>query len=352
MDLKQIRKQIDSVDSELLMLINKRMELVVRAGKLKSDVADPEREATVLSHIVNQSRGLVSPDFSSSLFKQIIEQAKILQENKISLVGFQGEHGAFSEIAAKQFNATAASIPNQTFNDVFEGVKNGVLDYGIVPVENSLGGAVSEVNDLLMTTDLYITGEVALPIHHCLITLPEADYRDIKVVYSHPQALSQCKGFIHRNKLEPRSYYDTAGSALMLTKERPVSAAAIASRLAAEMYNLEVVKENIEDNASNVTRFVILSREKAAPGGQKCTVYFALDHKPGALFNVLKLFSDAGVNLTRIESKPARQHPGGYAFLVDFMGSEEDVRVQTTLEAVEKESAAFRLLGCYPAAKN
>jgi prephenate dehydratase/chorismate mutase len=347
MDLEQIRKQIDAVDSELLMLINKRMELVVRTGKLKTDIADPQREEAVLGRVTNQSRGLLTPDFSASLFKQLMEQARILQEEKAQLIGFQGEHGAFSEIAAKQFSAGGVSLPHATFSDVFEGVQSGILDYGIVPIENSLGGAVSEVDDLLMSTSLHIVGEVSLPIHHCLITLPDSDYRDIRVVYSHPQALSQCKGFLKRNKLEARTYYDTAGSALMLSKERPVSTAVIASRLAAELYNLDVVKENIEDNNLNVTRFVILSKNPAAKSGDKCTVFFALNHKPGSLFNVIKLFSDAGVNLTRIESKPTPQHPGSYAFLVDFVGSSEDTKVKTTLESVASEAAAFRLLGCY-----
>lgn len=347
MNLSQIRKQIDSVDRELLMIINRRMELVVRAGKLKQDVTDPEREAAVLSQVIDQSRGLVSPEFSSGLFKQIMSQAKLLQEGRSQLIGFQGEHGAFSEIAVRAFSKKAIALPHNSFSEVFEGVQSGILDYGVVPVENSLGGAVTQVDDLLIDTDLFIVGEIAMPIHQCLLTLPESDYRDIRVVYSHPQALSQCRGFLARNKLEARAYYDTAGSALMLSKDKPVASAVIASKLCAELYNLEVVKENIEDENTNTTRFVVLSKNPSESAGDKCTISFSTAHKPGALLHILKLFSDAGVNLTRIESRPSPKSPGSYAFLVDFVGSSQDQKIQESLKLVEKETSRFRLLGCY-----
>lgn len=347
MELSQIRKQIDGVDRELLLLINRRMELVVRAGKLKQDISDPDREAAVLSQVISQSRGLLSPDFSSAIFRQIIERAKELQAGRSVLVGFQGEHGAFSEIAVGAFDEKSIALPHATFADVFEGVKTGVLDYGVLPIENSLGGAVSQVDDLLMETELYIVGELLMPIHQCLLTLPEADYRDIRVVYSHPQALAQCRGFLSRNKLEARAYYDTAGSALMLARDRPVAAAVIASSLCAQLYNLEIVKEDIEDESSNQTRFIVLAKKKSEKAGEKCTVTFSTAHKPGALLNVLKLFSDSGVNLTRIESRPTPKSPGNYAFLMDFVGSDQDAKVKKALEQAAKETAQFRVLGCY-----
>lgn len=347
MDLNQIRKNIDGVDRELLLLINKRMELVVRAGKLKQDVTDPDREAAVLAKVIGQSKGLISSDFSSGLFRQIIEQSKSLQEARSQLVGFQGEHGAFSEIALRDYFGSTIALPHTSFADVFEGVQSGILDYGVVPVENSLGGAVTQVDDLLMETDLSIVGEISLSIHQCLLTLPDSDYRDIRVVYSHPQALAQCRGFLTRNKLEAKPYYDTAGSALMLSRERLVASAVIASRLCAELYNLEVVKENIEDENSNTTRFVVLAKAPLKDGGEKCTITFSTAHKPGALLNILKLFSDAGVNLTRIESRPAPKNPGSYAFLVDFLGNSQDKKVKEALDNVERETSKFRLVGCY-----
>jgi prephenate dehydratase/chorismate mutase/prephenate dehydratase len=220
-----------------------------------------------------------------------------------------------------------------------------------VPVENSLGGAVAQVNDLLVETDLRIVGEIKIQIHHCLLTIPETDYREIKVVYSHPQALSQCRGFIARNKLESRPYYDTAGAAMMISNERPTASAAIASRLCAEIYGLEVLKENVEDHEANFTRFVVLSREKGEEKGDKCSIVFSTAHKSGALFSVLRIFSDAGINLTRIESRPIANDPGKFGFLLDFQGSDEDKKVADAIGKIKKETTMFKFLGCYPEAK-
>ena len=266
------------------------------------------------------------------------------------MVGFQGEHGAFGEMAVAAFDKSAVPVPCLEFADVFEAVENGQLDLGIVPVENSLEGSVNAVNDLLIETaesDLQIIGEINLPIHHCLLAIPDTDYREIKVVYSHPQALGQCRNFLARNKLEARPYYDTAGAAAMIANERPKAAAVIASRLCAEIYGLEVLKENVEDHSSNSTRFVVLSKQKNNDVGNKCSIAFTTPHKAGALFAVLKVFSDAGINLTRIESRPIRGEHGKFAFLLDLQGSERDSGVAEALKLAKERTEMFRMLGCY-----
>ncbi len=347
MDLNETRKKIDIIDTELLKLLNKRMELGVRAKKLKKEIFDASREHEVLERAKKNPCTLLRPEFSEKLFREIIDESKKLQEQELKLVGFQGEHGAYSEMAIKSFDKSAIPIPCTEFVEVFEAVKSGQFDLGVVPVENSIEGAVNPVNDLLVETDIYVVAEINLPIHHCLLALPEMDYRDIKVVYSHPQALGQCRGFIARNKLEPRPYYDTAGAAMMLSNERPKAAAVIASRLCAEIYNLEVLKENIEDYGSNSTRFLVLSREKLVSGGNKCSIIFSTAHKAGALFSVLKIFSDAGINLTRIESRRIRNEPKRFAFLLDFQGSEADDKVAKALEDVKNSTERFKFLGCY-----
>ncbi|MFH1520749.1 MAG: prephenate dehydratase domain-containing protein [Candidatus Micrarchaeota archaeon] len=275
MELEELRKKIDGIDSEILKLLNKRMEFALRTRKLKKQVTDKPREDSIL-HKVKKQRGLLRPDFSGKIYSEIIDESKRLQDQNPKLIGFQGEHGAFSEVASIAYNRLLVPVPCNEFSDVFTGVENGQIDFGIVPVENSLGGAVAQVNDLLVETDLRIVGEIKIPIHHCLLTLPETDYREIKVVYSHPQALSQCRGFIARNKLESRPYYDTAGAAMMISNERPTAAAAIASRLCAEIYGLEVLKEDIEDHETNFTRFVILSREKNEKEGISVLLFFPL----------------------------------------------------------------------------
>ena len=377
MNLKETRKNIDKIDSELLKLVSKRMELALRAKKLRNGsngngnaesagngtagngttvTSDEEREKEIITNARKQSIGLVAPEFSEKLFRELIGEAKRVQEKGLKLVGFQGEHGAYGEIATKSVNPEWVPVPCTEFSDVFEGVKNGQLDLGIVPVENSLEGAVTQVNDLLVDTELNVIGEIMIPVHHCLLALPETDYREIKVVYSHPQALAQCREFLTRNKLEPRQFYDTAGAAKMLSNERPKAAAAIASKLAAEIYGLDVIKENVEDHPSNVTRFLVLSRDVGSgtgksEDGNKCSVIFETSHKAGSLFRVLKVFADASINLTRIESRPLRNDPGKYVFLLDFQGSDREEAAQRVLDNVKKETMTFKFLGCYKEAK-
>ncbi|MBI2342845.1 MAG: prephenate dehydratase [Deltaproteobacteria bacterium] len=348
MSLDYIRKKVDALDAELLALLNRRMEMTIRTKNLKQQAEDAGREKEVMAHITSESRALVTTAFAQTLFREIMAESKRLQKEDRRLIGFQGEHGAYSEIASGIHDATAVAIPHREFVDIFEGVDAGILDYGVVPIENSLGGNVAQIDDLLIEHDLSIIAEVNVPISHCLITLPDTHYRDVRAVYSHPQALSQCRGFIARNQLEPRPYYDTAGSALMLAREKPKATAVIASALSAELYNLQILKEHIEDVHTNCTRFVVLAKEPTRDRGDKCSIIFsAVEDRPGTLFRLLSAFSEAEINLTRIESRPLRNGPGKYAFLVDFLGSEDEAHVKAALAKVRQEGALFKFLGCY-----
>lgn len=350
MKLEKLRKDIDRIDAEILQLLNKRMETALVTKKLKETPEDKKRENEILERIKKKANGIIDQKFSEDLFRRIINESKELQNKDMKLIGFQGEHGAYSEVAAKEFDKHSVPIAQQEFANVFQAVSAGELDFGIVPVENSLIGSIDQVNSLFIETDLMVIGEIKLPIHHCLLSLPDTDYKDIKVVYSHPAALGQCRGIIERNKLEAKPYYDTAGAALMLTRNRPAGAAVIASKLCAELYDLEIIKEDIEDNKQNTTRFLVLAK-KGVDGGNKCSMIFSTLHKAGALFRVLRAFSDAGINLTRIESMPIIDDPGNYAFLLDFQGSDKDKKVIDTLEKVKQETEMFKFLGCYKEAK-
>jgi prephenate dehydratase/chorismate mutase/prephenate dehydratase len=347
MDLDEIRKSIDATDYEIVKLLNRRMEYSLRLKRLKSNVEEPDRERQVIDHVRGYSHSVLEPDFAEQLYGSIIGESKRIQEKAVSLVGFQGEHGAYSEVAARTYSSSLVSIPCPSFHEVFREVESGQLDFGIVPVENSIEGAVNEVNDLLVQSPLVIVGEAIIPIHHCLLALPEQDYRDLKTVYSHPQALGQCRGFISRHKLEARPFYDTAGAAIMLREQKPPATAVIASKLCAELYHLEILKENVEDNDSNRTRFVILSRQPGSEGGNKISIIFSVTHRPGGLFSVLKTLSDAEINMTRIESRPLRNDPGSYAFFVDLEGSDKDPKIAEALDAIGKTTTSFKLLGCY-----
>ncbi|MFH1227893.1 MAG: prephenate dehydratase [Planctomycetota bacterium] len=348
MKLDPMRKKIDLLDHELLKLLNQRMELVLKLKKLKSSITDPDRELEVLQHVRRCSQNLIRSEFSDKLFGEIIKESKHIQEQDLKVVGFQGEHGAYSEVAGLSYDPSLIPIPCFDFADVFDGVKNDQFDFGIVPVENSLEGVVGQVNDLMIEADLKIIGEIIIiPIHHYFHALREVDYRDIRIVYSHPQALAQCHGFISRNKLEPRPFYDTAGAAKMLAQKGIKTAGVIASKLCAEIYDLEIIKENIEDHESNSTRFVILSKETDKGTGNKCSIIFSTRHKAGALFKVLKIFSDAGINLSRIESRPIRTEPGKYTFFLDFQGSDKDSKVLNVIDKVKRETVMFKFMGCY-----
>lgn len=349
MELEGILKKIDKVDRELLVLLQERMGLVLRSKKFKKTVGDPVREQNFLARIERLNLDLIERSFTRQLLKTIIEESKRLQEEDRLLVAFQGEHGAYGEVAARNLVPSGAYIPCLEFVDVFRGVEEGYFDLGVVPVENSLEGAVTQVNDLLTTTSLKVAGETKVAVNHCLLSTETTDYREIRLVYSHPQALAQCRNFLMRNNLEPRPYYDTAGAAKMLARENPRSAAAIASALCAELYDLEIIKEGIEDGPSNSTRFLLLSREPDSHIGDKTSIIFAVPHEAGKLFGVLKLFAEANINLTRISSIPLRSDPSNYSFFLDFEGSEKDEKVARVLKQMEDLTISMKYLGSYPA---
>lgn len=350
MKLQRIREAIDKTDRELVTLLSKRMELGLRTRPYKSDTLDTSREKAVLEAADKARLGLLESAFVKDTFMAIMAESKRLQNQELSLVAFQGEHGAYSEIACRKLmREGAAYIPCSRFSEVFSGVEDGGFDIGIVPVENSLEGAVTQVNNLLTQTELKVVGETVVPVAHCLLARPGSDHREIKAVYSHPQALGQCSGFIERNGLEPRPYYDTAGAAKMLIDE-DVNGAAIASPLCAEIYGLEILKEHIEDDASNQTRFLMLSKKAFTGEGDKCSLIFSTTHEAGKLFQVLQVFNAANVNLTRIASMPHREDPGNYNFFLDFEGNQNDPKIKEVISAVESHTKNLNFLGCYPSA--
>ncbi len=349
MNLEKIRKNIDSIDREIIRLLNERLELGLRSKKFKDSIYDREREHQILNQLkgILHAYNLIQPDFLEKLLAVIIAESRKIQEANKTLIGFQGEHGAFGEEAARYYNSKLAAIPCAEFADVFEGVEQGNFDLGIVPVENSLGGTITHVNELLVNSELKVIGAIRLRINHCLLGPPDSNYRDIRIVYSHPQALAQCRDFINRHNLDARPFYDTAGAAKMISENKPKMAAAIASRLCADLFDLEVIKENIQDNQDNFTRFLILANEEQKNHAEKCSIVFSTPHKAGTLFAVLQIFAEESINLTRIESLPSRDDPGSYVFFLDFQCADMKPGVERILEKVSTKTAGFRYLGCY-----
>ncbi len=345
MNLENLRTDIDKIDAKILSLLNERMEKAILTKKFKTDIQDKSREQVVLDKVQRSSNCLVEPTFATDIYRSIISESKRLQSMDFRTIGFQGEHGAYSEVAARGLMPKAAMLPCREFSDVFEAVEAGVFDAGIVPVENTLGGLVGPVNSILIYTNLKIIAAVDMPVRHCLLCVPGTDHRELRYVWSHSQALAQCRNFTQRNHLEPVTQYDTAGSARTIAESRPKGVAAIASKFCADLYGLEIIKEDIQDSEHNRTRFFIVSMKDGEEEGDKCSAVFTAGDKAGSLFAVLKVFANASINLTRIESVP--DTPGKYAIFVDFEGSIKEPRVAEAVEKVRTLAEDFRVMGCY-----
>ena len=263
-------------------------------------------------------------------------------------VSFQGERGAYSEDAAISFfRESIDTVPFATFAEVVESTQNGNTDYAVLPVENSLEGSVGESYDLLVSTDLTIVGEIYYRIKHCLIGFDSIDSTD--TVYSHPQALGQCRKFIQEHKLKTIPTYDTAGSVRIIKDLNKKNISCIASKRASEIYQVPIIREGIEDNANNYTRFLVLS--KKPQDGDKTSIIFSVKHEAGALFSILKEFNDHNVNLTKIESRPNKSTPWEYNFYMDFDGTKEDPAIQGILEKIRQRTLFMKVLGSYKKAK-
>jgi chorismate mutase/prephenate dehydratase len=267
-------------------------------------------------------------------------------------VAFQGEIGAYSESAIYEFFGSAAQpIPCKRFSDVFKSVESNEVDFGVVPIENSIEGSVTQVYDLFLEYDLKVYGEVVLKIAHCLIANPGTRLDSIKVIFSHPQALGQCRNFLEKLGCELISTYDTAGSVKMIKEGNMVDAAAIASERAAKIYGMSILAKDISDNPNNYTRFFILSKFDAPPtGNDKTSIIFSTRHVPGALYRALGEFALRGINLTKIESRPTRQRPWEYNFYLDFEGHRTEPRCAEALEGLKSNAIFVKILGSYPKA--
>jgi prephenate dehydratase len=266
-------------------------------------------------------------------------------------VSFQGERGAYSEAASISFFGNdIEAIPCPTFSDVLKNTESDSSGYSILPIENSLEGSVGESNDLLLETDLNVIGEIYHRIHHCLIGT--GSIGDIDTVYSHPQALGQCRKFIQENSLKTIPSYDTAGSVKIIKNLNKNNVACIASKNAAEIFDVPIIKEGVEDNANNYTRFLVFSKENNdKTDNSKTSIIFSVKHEAGALYQIINEFYQHKINLTKIESRPNKNTPWEYNFYVDFEGQQDDPSIKDVLEKLRNHSTFLKILGSYPIAK-
>jgi prephenate dehydratase len=267
-------------------------------------------------------------------------------------VAFQGVAGAYSEEAIRQyFGPEVQTVPCKRLVDIFTAVESGDADYAMLPIENAVAGSVTESYELLIEHDLRVRAEVILRVRHMLLGVPGTKLGDLKRVRSHPQALAQCERYLARHGLEPVPAFDTAGGARELAENPDPETGAIASALAAELYGLEILDRHIEDLSFNYTRFFVLGLEDP-PRSQrsKTSLVFTTRHQPGALYESLGEFAKRSINLTKIESRPRRNHPWQYLFYLDFEGHWQDPECEAALMGLLRRSSFVKLLGSYPAA--
>lgn len=374
-DLKEIRAEIDSVDKELVELYEKRMALTEQVADYKlstgKKVFDKAREEEKLEKVTSMvddpflkrgTRELFEHLMSMSRKRQYqklaekgimepipFEEVAVLPDKNIRIV-YQGEEGAYSQMAMQQFfHDTTNSYHVQTWRDAMEAIAKGEADYAVLPIENSSAGIVSENYDLLVEYDNCIVGEQIIPIDHCLLGTKGSKLSDIEQVYSHPQALMQSEGYLYQHKdWQQISVSNTAASAKKILEDGNVSEAAIASRRAAAIYGLKVLKESIQDNDLNTTRFVIVGKDKIyAKDASKISICFEIAHESGSLYEMLSHFIFNNLNMTKIESRPIESRNWEYRFFIDFTGKLGDAAVKNALRGIDEEACSFKILGNY-----
>jgi chorismate mutase/prephenate dehydratase len=349
--LKQCRSQIDRIDDELLKLFNQRAELAQQIGHLKNKdtVLRPEREAQILTRMNNNNPGPLPAQSVSQLFTEVMSQCRALEAPLA--VAYLGPEGTFTEAAAlKRFGNAIQRKSCATIDDIFRAVESRAAHYGVVPAENSTEGAIGRTLDLLLQSPLQVCGEVMLPIHQCLLARQE-DFSAVKTVYSHAQSLGQCQGWLNANLPHAaRIAVSSNAEAARLAAEN-VHSAAIAGVQAAAHFGLIVCVENIEDDANNTTRFLVLGNQQVAPSGKdKTSLVMSAANQPGAVHDLLAPLAKNGVSMTKLESRPARSGLWEYVFFADIEGHQADKAVAAALTELKQVAAFVKVLGSYPVA--
>ncbi len=358
--LLHCREQINALDNELLKLLNQRAKLAQQIGHLKecerllhghpdSVVLRPEREAQVIRRLQAANPGPLSNEAIAALFTEVMSQCRALEAPMT--VAYLGPEGTFTEAAAlKRFGSAVQGVSCTTIDDVFRAVESGTVQYGVVPVENSTEGAIGRTLDLLLQSSLQICGEVMLPIHQCLLSTL-CDITAIQTVYSHPQSLGQCQGWLNVNLPHAtRIPVSSNAEAARLATGHPNSAA-IAGSQAVAHFALNLCVENIEDDARNTTRFLVLGKQQVAPSGiDKTSLVLSAVNRPGAVHDLLTSLACHGVSMTKFESRPSRSGLWEYVFYVDIEGHQTDEKVEPALTALKSSAAFLKILGSYPVA--
>lgn len=353
MDLDDWRSRINNLDDEILHLLNRRGQAALQIGELKRQqdlpYFVPERESQILERLVALNGGPLSADAVRAIWREILS-ASLALEHPLP-VAYLGPPATFTHQAAvRRFGSSAEFMPVRGIADIFDEVERGRARYGVVPVENSTEGAVNITLDRLLDADVFITGEVTLDITHHLLSRA-LDLAEIKVVCSHPQALAQCRSWLAQNLPDVPTQDVTSTAAAAEQAAGDVTLAAIASELAGELYGVRVLRPRIEDNPHNATRFLVIGRRAVGPSTRdKTSILFAMRNEPGVLYRILEPFARRGINLIKLETRPAKSRPWEFVTFLDFEGHRDTPTVAAALNEIEGRTLFLKVLGSYPAA--
>lgn len=350
--LEEKRRQIDAIDSGILELLNKRANLAIEVADIKRDsnlkIHSPEREREVIKRLEALNMGPFPDDALKVIFREIISASLSLEEPL--KVAYFGPEGTFTHHAAlRRFGHSAHFIPVTGIKGVFDEVDSGKAHYGIVPIENSNEGVVSSTLDMFMEYDLKISAEAMLEVSQNLLS-KSGERKKVKRIFSHPQPFAQCKMWLESNMpgIPLHECVSTAKAAEIASKNN--DAAAIASELAARLYDLRFIEKHIEDRKNNYTRFLVIAKTfPDRTGKDKTSILCSVKDRPGALYDLLLPFKEAGLNLSNIESRPSKRKAWEYIFFVDMEGHIKDKKVKKALDAVSEKSLYMKHLGSYPA---
>lgn len=350
MNLKSFRNKIDSIDERVIALLNERAHLSMAIGKEKlknkKGIYAADREKEILKRIKSLNNGPMTPQAFEAIYREIMSSS-ISLEKKLK-IAYLGPRASFTNLAAeRKFGSQVEYVSCGDISEIFQRVENEESEYGVVPIENSIEGAVTHTFDLLVDSDLKICSQVLLEISHNLLS--KTTLNRIKKIYSNPQVFGQCRNWLHTNlpKVDLIDVASTTRAAQIATKEK--SSACIASLLAAKVYNLRVLKKDIEDSAHNITRFLVIAKDDVPPTGKdRTSILFSIKDKIGALHAMLGPFYKNKINLTKIESRPSKKRAWDYYFFVDFEGHREDRKVRQALAQLEDMCKYLKVLGSYP----
>jgi chorismate mutase/prephenate dehydratase len=350
MSLNKLRKEIDQLDRKLISLLNLRAEAAKKIGKIKIDtgksIYTPEREMDVLRKVTGLNHGPLKKAALEAIYREIMSAGLSLE--KVLKIAYMGPQASFSNLAAlKRFGSQMEYIACGSIPEVFLEVEREAANYGVVPVENSIEGAVTHTLDMLVDSDLKICAQVNLDVSHNLLANCAKD--KIRRVYSNPQVFGQCRIWLQKNlpKAQLIDVPSTTYAAQVAKKEK--NSAAIASLLASKAYGLKVVSSGIQDAVHNITRFLVVGKNAAARTGQdKTSLLFSIKDRVGALYEMLLPFRKYGVNLTKIESRPSKKKAWEYYFFVDISGHKDDVKIKKALTELERRCTYLKVLGSYP----